>query len=148
MSMTNRCQSSQSPFGSERVSLNRRFALIAMLTIVLISIVFNTCSAVRHWSELTFAHYLIGIAIWAVLPIVAVALVFQGRTLGRWILIVSYGCRGAAATFYLAWLAHLYGAFVLPGWSWPVCADAVFHLGAAAWLLYSPSLRQLCSKKE
>ena len=74
--MTNPCSSPQSPFSPEPDSLSERRTMGTLLAVVTANLLLNAASVVRHWDELTVAHYLMGIVLWVLLPIVALALVF------------------------------------------------------------------------
>ena len=90
----------------------------------------------RNLVALMFLHHVIGILLWGVLPIVALALVFRALCC-RWILVALFGCRGVAATCYLVWLACTH-PLVPYTWLYLVyILDAAFYLGSAVWLLFS-----------
>ena len=64
--------------------------------------------------------------------------------LGRWILVVLFGCRGVAALAYLAWVAWTHPFALLHNWLCLIhLLDATFYLASAAWLFFSPSVRRL-----
>ena len=121
-----------------------------VLGIVLLNVALNVRSVVRHWAKLTLLHHLLGITIWLVLPLTGVLLLYQGKAIGRWILV---GLLGMRAVIGLLW----FGIIVTPlGFHHPerlvtslyrdVIIEILVYSLATLWLVFSPGIRQICSK--
>lgn len=128
------------------VTNSRRRVLAVVLGVVLLNVAINARSVVRHWPELTFLHYLIGTALWLLLPLVAVSLLYRGKRAGRWILVALFGLRAVAGLICAAWWMPLVvrnpsKVFVSPYRDWTI--DALFYLIATLWLVFLRRVREI-----
>jgi hypothetical protein len=135
--MTNSDESPQSGFASDCLLPSEQRIRSTLLGIVAINLLINVWNAARNWATLTFLHHLIGITLWVVLPIVAVALIFRRRMVGRWILVVLFGGRGVAGASYLAWLAFTYKSAFHSWLCLAYALEAAFYLASAIWVFVS-----------
>jgi hypothetical protein len=117
-----------------------------MVGILVVSAVINASNVARAWAELTLLNYLVGIALWVALPIVAATLAWRGRPSGRWILVVLFAFRALAEVYGVAPLIAIDPSMLFAApWRRHV-VDALFFAGSAAWFLFSPGVRELRSK--
>ena len=120
-----------------------RRAWIVLLAVVTLQLCVTGVGVARSVSELTSLHYLVGILLSVILPLLAVFLLWRGHMAGRWILIGLFALRGAAEASWLVYLATIYPSAILSG-SGPLnITNALFYSAATLWLLFSRHLRPI-----
>jgi hypothetical protein len=116
-------------------------ALVTLLAVVTFQIALTAVNVVCNWIELTPLHYLIGIPVWVVLPLLAVALIWRRHMFGRWVLVGLFGLHGTGDVYAIANLASVYSPAILSAPGLRHVVNALFYLAVTGWLLFSPSLR-------
>ena len=119
-----------------------------LLCVVLFNLGWNALKVLRNWPEMTLGLLLIGAILWFVLPTLAAFILWRGWRIGRWILV---GLFGLLVMVDLGILGQ-YLSLALKTGNWGLLfvkpsriVEIPLYLGATAWLIFSPSIRSLCS---
>ena len=119
-------------------------ALAILIVIVVLTSAINVRSVCQNWVELTLPSIIASTGIWFGLPLVALYLIWRGKTAGRWILVVLFALRVAGELAMPVQFCFTVGFHAM---LFPLVFNhlivASVYLPAAAWLAFSPSLRRL-----
>ena len=123
---------------------------ILLLCVVLFNLGWNSLKVLRNWPEMTLGLFVIGALLWFVLPTLAAFLLWRRWRIGRWILIGLFGLLVVADLAILGQylsLALKTGDWVLLFVKPHRIVEILLYLAATVWLIFSPGIRSLCSRR-
>ena len=138
----------KSPTDADRRPTNRDRACAVILAVVLLDVAFSAYKVVRNLTDMLAAPdataVVIGVVlvlwiVWIAVELVAVHLIWRGRSAGRWILVVSCGLKGIGqiwlAASWLPLLVRTPSIALASPWLYYLI-QAICYCGATFWLLF------------
>jgi hypothetical protein len=132
----------------DRQPTDRRRVRAMIVSIGLLDVAFSAYKVLRNLSDLLTSPDSIAVVIgavlvfwiaWIVVELVAVLLVWRGRSAGRWILVASFGLKGVgqvgAAASWLPMLSRTPSIALTGQWLY-LAIQAACYCGATGWLLF------------